>query len=250
MKSACLSALLLLSAALPAQAPVPLAHGDVPGEPHHRLKIENSYVRAYYVEVAPHAYTQLHQHDHDYIFVTLGDTDVINAVLGKPETRLVLKDGEVHFSRGGFAHVARNLRDKPFRNVTIELLHPQGETQNLCLQIVPDGITGSCQRMSADREKGYSIEPQFETEEIKLDLVRFDPKAKNIGILPQTNSLIVVLNESKVGVEEEGGPVKVLAGGEVIWLEAGSHATLSNAGKRASSYLQMSFKNTGVSTKP
>ena len=73
------SGLLLLAFSLNAQTPAPLARGDVPGEPHHHLKIENTYVRAYYVEVPPHEETQLHQHDHDYVFVTLGDTDVINA---------------------------------------------------------------------------------------------------------------------------------------------------------------------------
>src|SRR6266852_2246766 len=118
-----------LSAALNAQAPepAPLAHGSVPGEPHHHVTIENAYLRAYYVEVAPHESTQLHQHDHDYIFVSLGPANVINAVRDKPEVHLVLKDGETHFTRGGFAHVARNLADTPFRNVTIELLKSQGE---------------------------------------------------------------------------------------------------------------------------
>jgi len=85
---------------------MPLAHGNVSGEPHHHLKIENEYVRVYYVEVAPHEATQLHQHDHDYLFVSLGPADVINAVRDKPEVHLVLKDGETHFTRGGFAHVA------------------------------------------------------------------------------------------------------------------------------------------------
>src|SRR6266568_2442627 len=80
-----------------APEPVPLAHGNVPGEPHHHLKIENEYVRAYYVEVPPHQDTQLHQHDHDYIYVSLGPADVINAVRDKREVHLVLKDGETHF---------------------------------------------------------------------------------------------------------------------------------------------------------
>ncbi len=115
---------LIAAFSLEAQAPepMPLAHGNVPGEPHHHLKIENEDVRVYYVEVPPHQDTQPHQHDHDYIYVSLGPSDVVNAVRDKPEVHLVLKDGETHFTRGGFAHVARNLADTPFRNITIELL--------------------------------------------------------------------------------------------------------------------------------
>jgi quercetin dioxygenase-like cupin family protein len=131
-------ALLLLAFSLSAQAPEPalLAHRGVPGEPHHHLKIENEYVRVYYVEVPPHEDTQLHQHDHDYIYVSLGPSDVVNAVRDKPEVHLLLKDGETHFARGGFAHVARNLSDKPFRNVTIELLKTQEDARNECGEVI------------------------------------------------------------------------------------------------------------------
>ncbi len=104
-------ALLLLVFSVSAQAPepAPLAHGSVPGEPHHHLRIENEYVRVYYVEVPPHENTQLHQHDHDYIYVSLDPADVVNAVRDKPEVHLALRDGETHFTRGGasretFAH--------------------------------------------------------------------------------------------------------------------------------------------------
>src|SRR5207245_10564796 len=100
--------------------------------------------RAYYVEVPPNAETQLHRHDHDYLFVALGDSKVIIAVLGKPEVYLSLKDGETHFTPGGFAHVARNLSDTPFRNVTIELLHAQGEAHNECGFVIPDQGAGIC----------------------------------------------------------------------------------------------------------
>ena len=67
----------------------------------------------------------------------------LTPVRDKPEVHLVLKDGEVHFSRGRFAHVARNLSDAPFRNVTIELLHPQGEVRNRCEKIM-DAPLDSC----------------------------------------------------------------------------------------------------------
>ena len=64
----------------------------------------------------------MHRHRHDYVFVTLGASQVENDVFGKPPATLKLQDGEVHFTPGNFAHVAKNLADAPFRNVTVELL--------------------------------------------------------------------------------------------------------------------------------
>jgi len=123
-----------------AQQAVPLDR-----EPSHHLALQNEYVRVFKVEVAPHARTLLHQHDRDYIFVTLGPSSVENDVLGKPLVQLQLQDGEARFTKGGFAHVAKNLAETPFRNVTVELLKG-GDSVALCdrtkencgLQLGPD----------------------------------------------------------------------------------------------------------------
>jgi hypothetical protein len=64
----------------------------------------------------------MHWHRHDYIYVTLGATDVVNEVKGKPPATLHLEDGETHFSPAPFAHIASNRSDQPFRNVTIEIV--------------------------------------------------------------------------------------------------------------------------------
>jgi len=95
---------------------------EITAEPHHHFIFANQSVRVFNVEVAPHASTLMHWHRHDYLFVTLGDSLVVNAVQGKDPVTLKLRDGDTYFVPTGFAHVARNLSDQPFRNVTIELL--------------------------------------------------------------------------------------------------------------------------------
>ena len=228
----------------PAQDPAPLAHGKVPGELHHHLKIENEYVRAYYVEVPPHQATELHEHDHDYIYISLGPADVVSAVREKPEIRLELKDGETHFTRGGFAHVARNLGDTPFRNVTIALLKPQGEVKNLCAQIALDAARGGCDetRGSVGGGPGFSVEPQMETREASLDLIRVDPQPRGVGVAVPPGTLIVVLKDSEVQIDVKGKPAKTLHGGEMTWIDAGSPGVTSNPSGWVSSYLQLSLK--------
>lgn len=102
-------------------AAAPASVVPITKEPSHRLVFENEYVRVFKVEVAPHAETLYHKHDVDYVFVTLGDSDVESVRVGEPPVRLQLKDGETRFTKGGFAHKAVNNSDKPFVNVTVEL---------------------------------------------------------------------------------------------------------------------------------
>jgi beta-alanine degradation protein BauB len=90
-------------------------------EPSHHLVFENEYVRVFSVEVAPHAETKYHQHDRDYVWVSLGDSDVESVRVGGAAVALQPKDGETQFTKGGFAHKAVNKSDKPFRNVTVEI---------------------------------------------------------------------------------------------------------------------------------
>ena len=247
MKWSAATVLLLLCNGIAAQAqePVPLARGNTPGEPHHHLKIENEYVRVYYVEVPPHEATQLHQHDHDYIYVSLGPSDVVNAILNKPEIHLQLEDGETHFSRGGFAHVARNLADTPFRNVTIELLKSPGELTNLCAQIAPNAASAGCEKTLATSMGGHglSVEEQMETPEMSLDLVRLDPETKGAGVAVPGKSLVIALNDCEVQLNLNGGPARPLHGGEVSWVKAGMRGTAFNSSMRPASYLQLTMKD-------
>src|SRR5204862_1431382 len=102
---------------------------EITAEPHHRLALENQYVRVFKVDVPPHESTLMHRHRHDYIFVTLGASEVSNEVEGKPASTLKLQDGETRFTPGNFAHIARNLASTPFRNVTIEFLQDKAASQ-------------------------------------------------------------------------------------------------------------------------
>jgi hypothetical protein len=247
MKPLLCSALLLVTFSLNAQAPVPLAHGNVPGEPHHHLRIENEYVRAFYVEIPPHEDTLLHQHDHDYLFVTLGDTEVINAVLGKPEVKLTLKDGEVRFTRGGFAHVARNLRDKPFRNVTIELLKPQGEVKNLCAQVAASALEGDCPEFLTS-SGGIQKKPLFETGKMTLDLVSLDPSLNVLSL--GREGLIVFLGDTQIQGEATDATKENAVAGDVIWVADGSGKLIWNSKRRNLSFLLLTFGGAGAVGNP
>jgi hypothetical protein len=108
--------LLIVASSALAQTVVPIT-----SEPDHHLVISNDYVRVFRVEVPAKAETLYHQHDYDYLYVALGDADVTSTRLNEKPVSVLLKDGEVEFSKGPFAHKAMNNSDLPFRNVTIEI---------------------------------------------------------------------------------------------------------------------------------
>src|SRR5260370_17602622 len=104
--------------------PQPPRAAPIPKEPHHHLVLENDYVRVFRVSVPAHGATLLHQHDVPYLYISLGPADVINAVQGRPEAHLVMADGQLGYSPGHFAHIARTAPGSPSPKSTFALLTP------------------------------------------------------------------------------------------------------------------------------
>jgi hypothetical protein len=122
-------AIIVLAATL-LSAPAAAPEVEITSEPHHHLAFENKSVRVFNVEVAPNTKTQMHWHRHDYIYVTLGPAEISNVVKDKPPVTVKLQDGETRFSAATFAHIAHNLSDQTFRNVTIEILQDEALRQS------------------------------------------------------------------------------------------------------------------------
>ena len=99
---------------------------EITAEPSHHLKIENPYIRAFYIDVAPQKSTLMHHHGTDYIGVALGHTEVDSITPDGTVKHVVLEDGDVRYTPAGLTHVATDLAATPFRNATIELLQNQG----------------------------------------------------------------------------------------------------------------------------
>ena len=127
MHRTCLAFILVLSSlTLSAQSP----EVEITAEPSHHLAFENDQVRVFKVEVPPRKSTLMHWHRHDYLFITLGADHVSNQIQGRDPIELNFVDGDTRFVSTNFAHVAQNLSDKPFRNVTIELLKDEQARKN------------------------------------------------------------------------------------------------------------------------
>ena len=80
--------------------------GTVPvgREGHHHQLLDNQYVRAYYVEIAPHQSTLMHHHGIDYLAYSIGHS-VISVTSGDGKaTNVVLENGELRYTPSGVVH--------------------------------------------------------------------------------------------------------------------------------------------------
>ncbi|MGH9711930.1 MAG: hypothetical protein ACRD5M_01360 [Candidatus Acidiferrales bacterium] len=240
MKSILLAGILLVTFSLQAQAPVtaPVALKD---EPHHHLLFENDYVRAWAFGIHGREATLLHNHDLPYFGIALGAAEFVNAVSGKPETHVALADGQVSYSKGGFAHLVRTETDAPFRNFTIELLKPQGAPRNRCVKVIADGAL-DCPKTAAT-PLAAATTLVFETDEVAMQSGEVASVMQIGGADAKAAHLLAVMDQSDLSVGIPGKPPTIVHAGEAIWLPAGTAATLLNQSKGNARFFLLTFKD-------
>ncbi len=208
---------------------------EITAEPDHHLALENEYVRVFKVEVPPHADTLMHWHRHDYVFVTLGASEVSNEVEGKPPVALKLQDGETRFLPGNFAHIAKNLSDQPFRNVTVEFLQDDKARESPPPKWNEDRGMRVLDRGTQDI---LFVKDGVRASEIDLQPGATLPKHHHAG-----PHLLVAVSALEVRSDVEGmGPMPGhFKSGDVKWLPGGYSHTLTNVGKSNAKFVTLEF---------
>jgi hypothetical protein len=235
------------------QSPIK-AGGAVPvsAEPHHVLVLRNEYVHVYNVTLPPLDATLLHQHDLPYIYLTLGTTDVINAVAGKPEAHLTLEDGSTRYSPGGFAHIARTDAGILFHNVTVELGHPQASPRNIGDQ-GGDRPLGACPQRAAGAKQNDQVPFEqmsgcFETDEARLDMVIIEGGKDYEEAAPRAATLLIAMSNANLEVSLGGEHAAFLHEADVLWLPAGTSRKVVDLLGTRSKFLLISFKDSGATS--
>jgi len=227
-----LSVALLL--ALTAAAPPPEV--EITAEPSHHLALQNQYVRVFQVEVAPHAATLLHRHRHDYVFVTLGASEISNEVAGKPAVTLKLQDGEVRASDAGFAHLARNLAATPFRVVAVELLQ---DDQAHATPPPKWDDDRSLQILHAGTQEILFVKDGVRVSETELQVAGSVPKHHHTHphlVIAVTDLLLRndVVGKGASNVEMKSGDIK--------WIDAGVTHSITNVGTGQAKFVTLEFQ--------
>jgi hypothetical protein len=214
-----LTLVLLLTTFLAAQSAPEV---EITAEPHHRETFANAQVRVLTAELPPHTETLMHWHRHDYIYVTLGDSEVVNTVQGKDPATVKLQDGQTGFLPGNFAHQARNLRDQPFRIANIELLQDEK-------------LRASSAKWDEDRGldilHGGTKEILFVKDGVRVSEIELQPR----GMVPVSPGpyLLVAVSDLQLLQTEHNAPIEamdhiLLKPGEVQWFPANHRSTLTN----------------------
>lgn len=191
------------------QSPVPVAN-----EPRHHLKFENEYVRVFDVVVPPRDATLFHIHSNDYAFVGIGPATLKAEILGGAPTDLILKDGEVRFTKGPITHRVTNVGASPFRNITIEILKSPG----------PAGAS------TPDTSPGHS--EVLENDRVRIERLILEPGQSTNIHTHNLSALSVFLTKAKVRVESPGAKPETIeySPGDFRWRSAPVTHSITNIG--------------------
>lgn len=232
MRKARVVGLLFVATATLAQQPQSV---EITSEPSHHLVFQNEYVRVFDVTVAPKASTLIHRHNYDYVFVTLGDSDVVSVRPGEKPISLLLKDGEVRFTPGSFAHAAINNADRPFHNITIELLKPSSNVKT-CTDTCNDP-SYVCGGICPEKVKRIS------SDQWMMSLITLPPTA---GLKKHTHTmphLVIAVSALDLTSQSDAGSNNIHQGpGGLSWVPAGNTHTLTNNSTKPAQFVTLEFK--------
>src|SRR5271165_938866 len=215
-------------------APAPV---EVAAEPSHHLKIENEYVRAYFVEIAPGQSTLMHHHGTDYVAVAIGASEVDSVSPDGTTKHIVFQDGQVNYAPAGVVHAVANKGPATFRNATIELLQNQGHL--VCVK--------NCE--SDPRAKDWPALPDFAKaigygDSFRIIAVTIKPQ-QTISITGSSPHLVVPLTDAHMQLVNPGKPPQDVTrhAGEILFHQPHPpNTTTTNTGTEDIRLIEIYFK--------
>ena len=210
---------------------------EITSEPSHHLVFQNERVRVFNVLAPAKASTLVHRHNYDYAFVTLGDTDITNSLVGEAPVQMLLKDGETRFTKGGFAHSVTNNSEHAFHNVTIELLKPSTGV-NPC--------TDSCDipvPCTAAKESCATAQKVLESDQWTAIAVTLPPGGTTGEHRHAGPHLAIAVTDMNLKQKTKNRPDSSLhlAVGQTAWIEPVTHSIM-NPGAQPAKLIALEFK--------
>lgn len=210
-------------------------------EPHHHLVLHNDFVNVYSVRVQSRDSVLLHKPDFDAIGIMLSDAEITVRVPGKPDSHQKLVAGQLRLQQAGYIHATAIDGDTAYRNVTVELLFPQQERRNICGGVI-SGRPLNCRSAQTD-SSAFSEQPQFETNQTKISLIRLKPQHSVTLNASAESRLIVTLDDTAV-VSGANSPPKALLSGDILWRDSNSSGEVfENAGSKEARLIIFVFTN-------
>lgn len=222
------------SAASPTAATGASTVVEVAREGHHHKLVENEYVRAYFVEIAPHQATLMHHHATDYVAVALGHQVIDSTAPDGTVKHVTLEDGDVRYTPAGVTHAVTNLSDTPFRNWTIELL--QNHDHPVCVNDCANDPRAKDWPAATEDSTviGYGDTFRITEETIK-------PRQMVSGAMPFTHLTIMLTDFRGHAGASAANEFKQKAG-DLVFHEPHGKFMLTNIGDQDARMLRIEFK--------
>jgi quercetin dioxygenase-like cupin family protein len=181
----------------------------------------------------------VHRHNYDYLFVTLGDSDVLSVRPGEKPAQLLLKDGDVRYTPGHFAHAAINQIDRPFHNITIELLKPSSNVAGCG----GDGCTEMLPCASGKADICPTTTRLIASDQWTVSLIKMPPSSRLEKHTHSMPHLVVAVSDLNLAQQTASATSEIKnAVGAVAWVPAGVTHTVTNRDTKPAQYVALEFK--------
>jgi quercetin dioxygenase-like cupin family protein len=210
---------------------------EVANEPSHHLKVENEYVRAYFVEIAPGQSTLMHHHGTDYVAVAIGASEVDSVSPDGTTKHIAFQDGQVNYAPAGVVHAVRNPGPATFRNATIEMLQNQGHP--VCVKNCESDPRAKDWPALPDTAKAIGYGDSF-----RIIAVTIKPQ-QTIPVTGPSPHLVVLLSDAQARYAEPGRPPQDVTHhtGDILFhAPHPAGATTTNTGAQDIRLVEIQFK--------
>lgn len=197
---------------------------DITDESHHHLLLENEKVRVFAVDLPAYQSTPLTRHDHNYLVITLADSEIASWAEGQAGViTYEYKQNDIRFFFGGPARALRNDTPNAYHNLTVEFLNPKVTTLGYEVKDKRWEYGSSAMLPPADPQKAFTD---------TMDLG--EAKVKDVQLLPDdaypepekdADELLIPLTDIEL---KKGGERIRKDQDEPLWIPAGRKAKLVN----------------------
>jgi quercetin dioxygenase-like cupin family protein len=207
-------------------------------EPHQHLVLQNTRVKVFEAELAPHEAFPLHRHENDDLSVLLGPATTVSSTPGLADVLTISKPADVIFTPSGLVHSVRNIGQTPYHLVTIELLQRQTGSYAFCGTQLSK-LDTEC-RAIRENDSGLL---HFSTDQVLVTLITIGPHQ---GIsLGETHRdmLIVAVDAGSIAPSAGKGLEKIVSPGSPAWIPRGSaKQVLKNNSDKQARVVTIEFK--------
>jgi hypothetical protein len=197
---------------------------DITSEPHHHLLLDNDQVRVFDVTMGAHTSTQLTRHEHNYLVVTLADSEI--ASWGEGQAGVITyryNQNDVRFFFGGPARTMRNDTPNEYHNLTVEFLNPKVTTFGYQPGAGHWEYGSSALPPPADSRAKFT--DVMELGEATVQDVQLLPDDEYLAPDKEAAELVIALSDLDLKTTE--GRIRK-SPGELAWIEPGRKAKLVN----------------------